>query len=107
MFLAILVFLVFVPLIVMLLPEIPYLSTVLFLWPQQIVPINTWRHGTQVTPWIWVAVWAFVALVFAWFMRRVRMRIAAGAALIVVIVATVLLQMAITAAGWSFSFDGP
>ena len=106
-FLAILAFLAFLPLIVMFLPEVPYLSTVLFLWPQQIVPINTWRNGVRVTPWIWLAMWVFVAVVFAWVARRVRIRIAAGAALVVVILATVLMQMAIRAAGWSFSFDGP
>src|SRR5437899_2607790 len=109
LFAGILTFLSLLPFLVLTL-RIPFGTVFLFILPQYIVPTNTYLHrpgAVQVWPWTWVLVWAIVAVGFGWFARRLRIPGTAGMAVLVVVLVTVLIHVAIGAAGWSFELDGP
>jgi len=82
----------------------------LFILPQYIVPTNTYLAGpgaVHTWPGTWVLVWAAVVIAFGWFARRLRVSWAAGVAVLIVVLVTVLIHVAIGAAGWSVELDGP
>jgi hypothetical protein len=109
LFAGILAFLSSLPFLVLTL-HIPFGTLFLFILPQYIVPTNTYlpRPGAvQVWPWTWVLGWAIVAVAFGWFARRLRISGTAGVAVLIVVLVTVLIHVAVGAAGWSFELDGP
>jgi hypothetical protein len=106
LFAAVLILLAFTPLWSMYVPG--RIGTLMFLWSQFIVPVNTYSRGsTQVWPWTWLIIWIISTALFAVVTRRLRLRTTLLAALCAILVITVLIHVATSALGWTFELDGP
>ncbi len=112
-FIAVLAFVSFLPLLVLVLniPSSVCPTLVCFLWPQYVVPANTYRQsaGQWAHVWsgMWIITWLVTTAAFGWLFRREPTLRVLLASLLLIVVITVAMHLALSALGLRFEPDGP